>query len=280
MALLTTLAALAGLFLTAFVVVSLLLWRVSTLYTLAEGKRSEAESNLGEAERQKTQAEDNFDHARQVVEDYLTQVSESRLLETPGLQPLRRDLLLSALKFYQAFLAKRRDEPGLQEALAAAYLRVGKIHFALGEGGAYRAAVGQALDRYNALLRERGEKPEFRAGLADSLGWLGRHRDASQEWRRLLQGDPDNDTYQRNLADILTALATGLNEEKDSAEVLRLNRETLALREEALALRQPADSCKSAGWLPLLRHSSRLERDWPGPYGCPGRAAEMGQESG
>src|SRR5207244_1909303 len=90
----------------------------------AENRRMEAEKNLKEAEIQRTRADANFGKATAAVDHYMTKVSETKLLENPGMQPLRRDLLTSALGFYEAFLKERRDDPNLKLAVAAAQLRV------------------------------------------------------------------------------------------------------------------------------------------------------------
>jgi hypothetical protein len=93
----------------------------------AETARKEAEVNLQEAERQKRRAEANFRKARMAVDDSLTRISESRLLNVPGLQPLRKELLDSALKYYQDFLDQQSGDLAIQKDLATAYTRVAKI---------------------------------------------------------------------------------------------------------------------------------------------------------
>ena len=77
----------------------------------AEEQHRQAEKARSEADAQRQRAEANFAKARAAVDDYLTKVSESQLLDVPGLQPLRRDLLQSALAFYQDFLKKRASRP-------------------------------------------------------------------------------------------------------------------------------------------------------------------------
>ncbi len=67
------------------------------------------------------------------MDDSFTKVSESALLNVPGLRPLRRDLLQSALAFYEEFLRRGGDEPGVLADLAATQARVGQI---MGELGA------------------------------------------------------------------------------------------------------------------------------------------------
>jgi serine/threonine-protein kinase len=236
--------ALAGVFLVAFLVVTLLLVRANRLHGLAEKRRDEAEENLAEAERRKTeaernlkearrqqaQAEDNFAQARAAVEDYLTRVSESDLLKAPGLQPLQRDLLRSAVAFYKAFLAKRRDEPGLQGALASAYLRVGKIHQVLSDHDEANKALKEAHALYGSLLRKRGERARWRAGLAQCAMRMGRYSEARALYERLLRRDRHNATYKAELAEAFNSLANHAQTNRRDAQALALHRKALDLR--------------------------------------------------
>ena len=92
---------------------------------------AEAASTLADSER--SQAEANFAQARAAVDDYLTKVSDSQLLTAPGLQPLRRELLSSALKFYDDFLKQRREDPSIRVSRAKIYMKVGSIQRELGD---------------------------------------------------------------------------------------------------------------------------------------------------
>jgi hypothetical protein len=56
-----------------------------------------------------------------------TKVSESRLLNVPGLQPLRKELLDAALVYYRGFVRERGDDPGLALQAARARYNVGQI---------------------------------------------------------------------------------------------------------------------------------------------------------
>src|SRR5262249_19408688 len=73
--------------------------------------RKESEQALQDAKAQRARAEENFAKARAVVNDYFTRVSESQLLQVPGMQPLRAQLLDSARKFYEEFAMERTDDP-------------------------------------------------------------------------------------------------------------------------------------------------------------------------
>src|SRR5262249_18797797 len=61
-------------------------------------------------EDQRARAEANFAKAREAVDEYFTKISESKLLNVPGLQPLRKELLESARKYYQGFLNDRGQD--------------------------------------------------------------------------------------------------------------------------------------------------------------------------
>ena len=53
--------------------------------------------------RQKARAEANFRLARAAVDDMYTQVAEKWLAQEPQMEPLQREFLLKALRFYERF---------------------------------------------------------------------------------------------------------------------------------------------------------------------------------
>ena len=81
---------------------------------LKAARESETQTKLSAAERdrQRVRAEGGEAQARAAVEQFLNRVTEDTLLKAPGLQTLRRDLLGSALRFYDEFLEQRGEEPG------------------------------------------------------------------------------------------------------------------------------------------------------------------------
>ena len=62
------------------------------------------------AETARHLAEANFAKARAAVDESFTKISESQLLTVPGMQPLRRELLSSALRFYEDFVKEHHDD--------------------------------------------------------------------------------------------------------------------------------------------------------------------------
>jgi serine/threonine-protein kinase len=140
----------------------------------AETARREAESNLKEAQHQKQLADANFRKARMAVDDSLTRISESRLLHVPGLQPLRKELLESALKYYQGFLAQRSDDPAVQKDLATAYTRVAKITAEISSPDKALEAYRQALAMRQKLLKRTPGDLEMQAEIAYHHQAVGR----------------------------------------------------------------------------------------------------------
>ena len=129
-------------------------------------EQSETKVALESAQRNLERAETNFERAREAVDTYLTRVSEDQLLNEPGLQSLRKDLLELALKYYQQFIDERADDPELQLELADALDRVNHVRWSLGlktEGGHDRA-----LEIRQQLFDREPDNTDYRDALAKS----------------------------------------------------------------------------------------------------------------
>ena len=81
-------------------------------------------------ESQRRRAEATYRLARDAVDQFSTQVSENTLLKSPlpGLQPLRKELLQTALRYNQAFVDQRGDDPALKADLALRLPPHGRHH--------------------------------------------------------------------------------------------------------------------------------------------------------
>jgi serine/threonine-protein kinase len=198
------------------------------------------------AEKERDRAEDNFRKARQAVDDYFTQVSEDRLLQSPlpGLQPLRKELLETALKYYREFATQHRDDPALQAELAQALVRVGKITNEIGQYDDAHTAFQEAGTIWRQLVRDDPDRVEYQRGLAGALGELGRlqHRnlgrraaglEALQEshalFERLARGDPDNRDLAAELAQSHDRLVSWYYDGHQAAEELQHLEKSLEL---------------------------------------------------
>jgi serine/threonine-protein kinase len=196
--------------------------------------RKQAEEAKTQEESAKRQAESNFAKARQAVDDYFTTVSESQLLKVPGMQTLRRELLQSALTFYQDFLKKRGDDPALRGELAATYLRVGNIRSELEAGAEATKAYEQAQALYEALTKAAPESVEWRHGLAQCYFWNNRRDEAIALWEKLVQ--PEQPRFQKQLAEAYNRRAVHFIDADRLAEGLQDHQRALSIREMLVRL--------------------------------------------
>jgi serine/threonine-protein kinase len=98
----------------------------------AEEARKNEAIEREKATAAKKHAEADFHEARQAVEQLVTRVSEGRLKKLPGTQLVRRELLESALTYYQGFVDRHGDDPALKGDLADACTRLAGILAQLG----------------------------------------------------------------------------------------------------------------------------------------------------
>jgi tetratricopeptide (TPR) repeat protein len=132
----------------------------------AEAKqRAVAVRSAKEARMESQAAQQNFNMARDAVDNYFTKVSESSELKAHNLEQLRRQLLLTARDFYQKFSDEHADDKLLKADLGAAMLRVGSADMQVGEN----AQSEQSLLRSRTILQTAfKEHPENRV-IADNL---------------------------------------------------------------------------------------------------------------
>ena len=118
-----------------------------------------------EANDQKSLAELRFRQAREAVAEF-EKITESELADKPELKELRKQLLSTALHYYQEFINQRLGDATTQAEVAASYSRLGKI---LSELGAKNDAVAMFLHSREAqvrLLQANPRNPQFLEGLA------------------------------------------------------------------------------------------------------------------
>ena len=118
-------------------------------------------------------SEQNYQRARGTVDWFFTRVSEESLLDQPGLQPLRRELLEQALKYYEQFVKERADDPTARDELAANAYRLGRISEQLGSIDDAENWYRRAIAIQEELLAERPGDPSLTAALGDTLNAMG-----------------------------------------------------------------------------------------------------------
>jgi serine/threonine-protein kinase len=180
--------------------------------------------NLVQVER--SRAEDNFKEARLAVDDSFTRISESLLLDAPGVQPLRKQLLEGALKFYRGFVQR------------------------LGGRAEVRAELAAALDRVARITAEIGSKQEA----------LGYQRQARAIYESLLAAHPSDARLERQLARSIAAIAALHGEIGRPEEAVSLYHEAMKFQRALVAADaetqdELAASESGLGWVlePLAR---------------------------
>lgn len=163
------------------------------------------------------QAEENLRQARAAVDRYFTVVSETDLLDVPGVQPLRRKLLTAARDYYQQFLTQRSDDPELQAELAAACFRLAQVDNALDANDDAVTALRQGLEWAwrcrlgggdRRVLRERlagvyqGGRALHRGTRAPSNPGQARQTlcETTDLWEELVHEDPADPRLRSDLA--------------------------------------------------------------------------------
>ncbi len=118
-------------------------------------------------------SEESFRQAIGMINVFFTSVSEETLLDQPGLQPLRYDLLKQARRYYSGFLRQREGDPDIQDQLADTHYRVGRI---TAEVESPEAALGnyeEALAIQQQLVADYPNSLAHRVSLADTLNAKG-----------------------------------------------------------------------------------------------------------
>ena len=146
-----------------------------------------------ETDEARRKAESSFRQAQAAVDRYLSEIAENRLLNVPGLQPLRKDLLRTARGFYEEFVKERGEDPTVRAELATAYMNLGRITAETGS----RRRPSRSTSRRNRSSRPslasgpgmRGSPPNWRPstlvwGVSTSrwAGWSRRIRHTARPW--------------------------------------------------------------------------------------------------
>jgi tetratricopeptide (TPR) repeat protein len=148
----------------------------------AEEQKQAADANFKRAEANFTRAEANFKRALDAVDQMLTRVGEVQLLHVPQMEPVRRELLRDALRFYEEFLKERGESLMVRSEAASAYRRVGQIQVLLGQRDEGEAAYRQAVALLEKLTTESPDDPALRNKLACVHHDLGLLYLSTQRW--------------------------------------------------------------------------------------------------
>lgn len=175
---------------------------------------------------ERAKAEVSFRQARSAVDELFTRVSEDTLLNQPGMQPLRNELLRKTQKYYDQFLTQRADDASLADELAITYFREGKILEELDSPITALPKLEEAQRRQQASLQAAPADPARLQALGETTNAIGRAQQNLEKYeaaaaafqaaikvrKQLADLDPQNDEYRRTLAN--THMNLGLVERK------------------------------------------------------------------
>jgi tetratricopeptide (TPR) repeat protein len=108
-----------------------------------------------EAIRQRDEAREQRRLARQAVDESFTLLSDTTLIYEPGLEPLRKQLLQAALRYYEGFVRQHGDDPTVQAELAAAYLRISMMVYVLGSDEDWVTPLEKGVAVMEDLMRQK-----------------------------------------------------------------------------------------------------------------------------
>jgi serine/threonine protein kinase len=168
----------------------------------------------GKARAAQADAEANLRKAHRAVNDSFTRVSEDTLLRQPTLEPLRKQLLQDALRYYREFAREHAADPAFQAELAAAHFRIAILGHDLGPEDDWLASFETGVALMEDLLRRNPDRAALEP-LHGGFRWAGlaawwqvsRPADARKAfetarhlWQGLVRDHPDVPGFRADLA--------------------------------------------------------------------------------
>jgi tetratricopeptide (TPR) repeat protein len=203
---------------------------------------------LDDTRKARALAEENLLQARQAVDDLFTKVSEDTLLNQPGMQPVRMDLLRRARDYYEKFLVQSQGAQSVRDELALAHFRVGLITEEIDSPAKAIPSYETAHAAQTELLSLAPHNIGRLKALGDTLNAIGRcwHKQQRLEQAleayataidlrtRLVAAAPEERDFQRTLAN--TYMNIGLVEMQTNASGARPSmKKAQAIRTSLLA---------------------------------------------
>jgi serine/threonine protein kinase/Flp pilus assembly protein TadD len=201
------------------------------------------------AERKaRQQAEANFQRTRAAVDEFFTTVSQSTLFDVPGLQPLRKELLESAVRYYRNLAAEAGEDLSVQAGFAAAHFRLAEVYFEVDQSNDSIREVDAGLDLVEHLLQEHPADADLFRRIGGfwkgtrRMSWTARPPDDRagaertlnrfvQVWERLAAENHGLPAFQSDLATAYGSVGTLLGAYSRRGESIQSYRKSIALWE-------------------------------------------------
>jgi eukaryotic-like serine/threonine-protein kinase len=220
----------AALWTTGVVALALLVGTAVSVWQAVRATRAEglADARLDAERRARQDADTNFQTARKAVDDYFTVVAGSSLLDAPGMEPLRKQLLETAIRYNLEFIRQRSDDPKLQADVAAAHIRVAEITYLVGgRFDQWFPHLRDGVDMITQMIADGRDTPEVQQRLArihlsfsppqattaqppDIEAVFRYLRQQARNWEKLIRDNPQVPDFQDSLAGVSLYLAQGI----------------------------------------------------------------------
>ncbi|HMC10902.1 MAG TPA: tetratricopeptide repeat protein, partial [Pirellulaceae bacterium] len=192
---------------------TLAVWALSAKNRAAMHAR-QAGANSQQAQAARELAEYRFTQAEKAVEEYLDGIESNARLKEADFLDLRKQLLTSAVPFYEEFVRQKPNDAALEAKRGRAYGRLGQLRGHLGEHQRAESDIRQMMAIFQKLAADFPGFAEYRqqeARAQHSLSILlyesGKQEDALAEIRRavaleqqLIAAAPSSNAYRQDLA--------------------------------------------------------------------------------
>jgi serine/threonine protein kinase/tetratricopeptide (TPR) repeat protein len=212
---------------------------------LVAREKTKTEVALETALAEKKRADENLARARKAVRDYLSTTANDPRLRAADLQPLRKNLLATAVPFFEEFAALQAGDPEAEGERGQAIFQLAHVREELGETEKARAEYERARDIFAALAAAHPEVPKYRETLAVSRYNLGNVLDelhkpveAEAEYREALavvdrlRAENDKPEYRHHLATVYNNQGTLFSGRKEHREAVAAYRRAAAVLEK------------------------------------------------
>jgi eukaryotic-like serine/threonine-protein kinase len=145
-----------------------------------------ATSALHAEAAERKRANENLSRAIDAVEEYLIGVTTDVRLNQTDLQGLRRDLLASAVPFYQDFARQREDDPDLEWNRGRALRGLSLLHWEMGEQESALNYFKQSRAVFEALATAHPQQWRYRQSLGAAYSDWGNLLRDTERWPEAL----------------------------------------------------------------------------------------------
>jgi serine/threonine protein kinase/tetratricopeptide (TPR) repeat protein len=238
-----------GAYLAAVVIVCVVILGVIGLIVnnrLVTREKDAKEAALERTVLEKERADQNLARARRAVKEFLLKTGDSPLLKEGDFQTLRKDLLETALPFYQEFVRQKQDDPVLEVERGRAYQDLAVLRTDLGDPERALGELAEAEKIFQLLAQTHADEPAFVFELAGALqdrgvhlSKLNRFDQAEEAWRKagemlepLTVKFPEVSEYRAGFAMSLSNLGDLLRDVARREEAEKLLRRAITLRDQ------------------------------------------------